>query len=653
MSSHHNDAAGSPSRGGYSYRSQLGSWSANSPIAAAAIAQDAEDEPESESSEDESDASTVRPTQHSMMGSYRRPSFVATGPRGAVLPGQNVFSGEVHLSKAERQRMRNEERSLLRDNSLIPPKHASSGKSEDNLGAKLSKKLSIAGLRKTRTNPDEEAAPVIHEEGPDEAPASEHTPLLGRNGEMVDNDLEGLNSKWEEAIQAGKIQTTWQREAKVLARYSRSLILTFILQYSLTMASIFTVGHIGKVELGAVSLATMTAQITGYAVYQGLSTSLDTLCAQAYGSGRKTLVGLQLQRMVYFLWLVSIPIGIIWVSGTYILQAIVPEKETARLAGQYLRIIFLGAPGYAAFECGKRFVQAQGLFSGTLYVLLFCAPLNAFLNWFMVWHLGWGFIGAPIAVAVTDNMLPLCLFLYVYFVDGRACWGGFSKKAFKNWGPMIRLALPGLVMVLAEFLAFEILTLAASWIGTTHLAAQSVVSTLTALTFQIPFPMSIAASTRIANLIGATLADAAKVAARVALIASVFVGVFNVILLSSLRNYIPQLFTNDKDVSDLVANILPICAAFQLFDALAANCNGILRGLGRQEIGGYVNLFAYYAIAMPISFGTGFGLGWGLQGLWLGPAVALFLVFIIEGWFIKRADWNAAVEDARMRNDDS
>lgn len=256
MSSHHNDAAGSPSRGGYSYRSQLGSWSANSPIAAAAIAQDAEDEPESESSEDESDASTVRPTQHSMMGSYRRPSFVATGPRGAVLPGQNVFSGEVHLSKAERQRMRNEERSLLRDNSLLPPKHASSRKSEDNLGAKLGKKLSIAGLRKTRTNPDEEAAPVIHEEAPDRLHASEHTPLLGRNGEMIDNDLEGLNSKWEEAIQAGKIQTTWQREAKVLARYSRSLILTFILQYSLTMASIFTVGHIGKVELGAVSLAT-------------------------------------------------------------------------------------------------------------------------------------------------------------------------------------------------------------------------------------------------------------------------------------------------------------------------------------------------------------------------------------------------------------
>lgn len=49
---------------------------------------------------------------------------------------------------------------------------------------------------------------------------------------------------------------------------------------------------------------------------------------------------------------------------------------------------------------------------------------------------------------------------------------------------MIRLALPGLVMVEAECLAFEILTLAASYFSTTHLAAQSVLSTLTCITFR-------------------------------------------------------------------------------------------------------------------------------------------------------------------------
>lgn len=89
------------------------------------------------------------------------------------------------------------------------------------------------------------------------------------------------------------------------------------------------------------------------------------------------------------------------------------------------------------------------------------------------------------------------------------------KHILTSTGPMVKLALPGLVMVEAEFLAFEILTLASSYFSTTHLAAQSILSTLTALTFQIPFPISVAASTRVANLIGAALPGAAKTSAKV------------------------------------------------------------------------------------------------------------------------------------------
>jgi MATE family multidrug resistance protein len=249
--------------------------------------------------------------------------------------------------------------------------------------------------------------------------------------------------------------------------------------------------------------------------------------------------------------------------------------------------------------------------------LLVCAPLNAFLNWFMVWHLRWGFIGAPIAVSVTETVMPICLFLYVKFIDGYQCWGGFDRRALSNWGPMIKLALPGLVMVLAEFLAFEILTLSSSWLGPTELAAQSVLGSITGLTFQIPFPMSVAASTRIANLIGATLAVPAKKAAAVAVAASVIVGVGNLLLLSLLRDQIPRLFTPDQEVRDMVSVLLPLCATFQVFDAVATNCNGILRGLGRQEVGGYIALFAYYIVGLPISFGLGFGAKLGLYGLWI------------------------------------
>ena len=258
--------------------------------------------------------------------------------------------------------------------------------------------LSIPGGDAKVRRRGEAAAPM----GPDgeASTATETTPLLG-DPELPyggQDDPENVDKKWEEAVREGKIQTTWQREAKVLARYSGPLVLTFLLQYSLTVASVFTVGHLGKVELAAVSLASMTANVTGYAIYQGLATSLDTLCAQAYGSGRKKLVGLQTQRMVYFLWTITVPIAAIWLCADMILMVIVPEQDVAKLAGLYLKVVLLGAPGYAAFEAGKRYVQAQGLFSASLYVLLICAPLNALMNWLFVW---------------------VCSTLKIWFLDGQ------------------------------------------------------------------------------------------------------------------------------------------------------------------------------------------------------------------------------------------
>lgn len=363
------------------------------------MAKDLEDEPdydpdhpidEEDATEDESD-SEVETLHHttrrdslgpSMVGSYRRPSFALAGSRATIATG--LQGSKRTQTKSDRREARREERSLLRDNNLIPPKHPQSGDGADTFGRKLSRHFSVPNLgipggdRKVVRSEDDAT---------EDAGLPETTPLLG-DPELPyggQDSPTNLDKQWEAAVLEGKIQTTWQRETKVLLRYSTPLVLTFLLQYSLTVASVFTVGHLGKVELGAVSLASMTANITGYAVYQGLATSLDTLCAQAYGSGRKKLVGLQTQRMVYFLWAITVPISIIWLCADMILMKIVPERDVAILAGQYLKIVLLGAPGYAFFESAKRYMQAQGLFSASLYVLLICAPLNAFLNWLFVW----------------------------------------------------------------------------------------------------------------------------------------------------------------------------------------------------------------------------------------------------------------------------
>ncbi|KAG5355857.1 putative transporter [Yarrowia sp. B02] len=485
---------------------------------------------------------------------------------------------------------------------------------------------------------------------------SNHDPEPPAYGTTADSDTTPLNPEenvWEDVPSQKRSQDV--RELKILWQYSLPLAVTFLLQYSLTVASIFSVGHLGKEELGAVSLACMTSNITGFALFQGLSTCLDTLCCQAYGAGNMRKVGIYFQQCVCMSILVFLPIAAIWMCSEPLLALIIPEGELAALAALYLQIVALGVPGYIVFECGKKYLQAQGIFMAGTYVLAICAPLNAFLNWLLVWdkHVGIGYAGAPVAVVITEWAMAILIIGYIAFVDGRQCWFGLSPRAaFSNWGPMLKLAIPGVIMVEAEFLAFEILTLASSYFGSAALAAQSVLSTVMALAYQIPFSVAIAASTRVAHFIGAAQPQSAKRAARIALYSTILISTFNCTTLFVFRRPIAGLFSSDVDVVNLVAFVLPLCAVGQFFDCISSVVAGVLRGQGRQKIGGYVNLFYYYAVATPLSLFFGFVCGWELMGLWAGIIVGIVGIAATEAYFVLTSDWNAIIEkNAAMHRD--
>ncbi|KAJ5580247.1 MATE transporter [Penicillium hispanicum] len=446
--------------------------------------------------------------------------------------------------------------------------------------------------------------------------------------------------------------TRWQIELRLLSANSVFLVLASLLHYSVAVTSIIVAGTLGPSELGAVSLANVTANVTGLVIFQGLATTLDTLCAQAYGSGNRPLVGLHVQRMSFLLACISIPIAALWYNASALLAIIVPDPTVAQLAGLYLRILILGAPGIALFETTKRYLQAQGHFAAILCTLGVATAANIFLSWLLVVKLGLGFIGVPLAVVATYNLLPTLLILYIFLLTGRECWPGWTPALFDNWMPMIYLALPGLCMIEAEFLAFEILTLASSYLSTKHLAAQTIMASLSGIFWQLPFPTSIVATTRIAELIGAGRVDAAKVSARTATAVSMGIGTLNGVVLSlpQMRRYILPLFTGDEEVIELVAGALPILAAMQFVDAMGANGNGVLRGLGRQRVGGWVSLACFYLFALPFSFFTAFHLGWQIRGLWAGVTIALSMVVVLEGWYLVTADWSACVADAGKRN---
>lgn len=95
---------------------------------------------------------------------------------------------------------------------------------------------------------------------------------------------------------------------------------------------------------------------------------------------------------------------------------------------------------------------------------------------------------------------------------------------------------------------------------------------------------------------------------------------------------------------------MPLVAVMQVFDGLAAGAHGLLRGVGKQSIGGPANLIAYYVISLPISLGLAFGSGWKLEGLWVGVTVGLIVVSSIEYVYLMYVNWDDAATEAALRN---
>lgn len=477
-----------------------------------------------------------------------------------------------------------------------------------------------------------------------------------------ESDDDAVANTFEAAVATKKIQsTTVGAELRSLVVSAFPLVMTFLLQNSLSTVSVFSVGHLGAKELAAVSMGSMTANISGYANIQGIATALDTLCPQAFGAKRYGMVGDYMQKCIALIFVMMTPVLIVWVFFGYRLTSLMlPDKETARLAANYLFYISPGIPAYILFECGKRFLQAQGVYHISTYVLLFAAPSNLVMNLVFVKYLG--YIGAPIAVAINYWLMFAGLFVSTAFFIGAdstpsgihplVCWEGLNvRKAFADWGRLVSLAIPGLIMLEAEFLAFEILTLMASYLGTIALAAQSVGSTVASLTYQVPFAIGIAASTRIANYLGAGLIEPAKKATQVALSTGMCVSLLNFLALFLFRSQIANLFTNDERVIVLVNNVMWLVALMQISDAMNANSAGCLRGQGQTKIGGIVNLLSYYVVGLPLSLYLSFYSPWkgSLHGLWTGATVALTIIGVVQTYFALFADYDKLCEDARSR----
>ncbi|KAL4260757.1 multi antimicrobial extrusion (MATE) family protein [Pleurotus pulmonarius] len=396
----------------------------------------------------------------------------------------------------------------------------------------------------------------------------------------------------------------------------------------------------------AITLGSMTASVSGFSIIQGFTSALDTMLPAAWTSSDPQLVGLWSQRMCVVMAATLVPILGIWLNAEGLLLFLKQDPEVARLAAVYLRWISFGLPAYA-FNCvSRRYFQSQGLFAVPTRIIFVVAPINALLNYALVWGpepIRLGYIGAPIASAISFNLVSLASIIYGVAYVPKTAWHPFSRRTFTSLGILVQLGLAGVGQTASEWWAWELVGLAASLLGPAVLATQSVLLVSASTTFQAPFALAVATSVRIGNLLGEEKARRAGIAANTAIVMGVGIAFVWSAMFLIFRKSWALLFNDDPEVVKLVASILPLVALFQVFDGTSAVTSGILRARGKQFTGALLNLSAYYVVGIPFGMWLTFSWNLGLYGLWIGLTVSLVYCSVFSTLIAVRTDWDREV----------
>jgi multidrug resistance protein, MATE family len=375
---------------------------------------------------------------------------------------------------------------------------------------------------------------------------------------------------------------------------------------------------------------------------------MEPLCCQAFGANQGTLISLTLHRTVIFLLVVSIPITFLWINSSHILNYFHQDPNITHLARTYLLFSLPDLVSYSFIHPTRIYLRAQGITYPLAFASLVGTVVQLPLNYVLVSHFGLGLVGVASASSVSNFIVWVVLFVYVWWAG--PTWTSPTRECLTGWGPLIRLATPSCVSVCLEWWFYEIMIIICGLLvdSKATVASMGVLIQITAFLYVFPSSLGFAVSTRVGNELGANQPDKARITALVSILLAGLIGLSAFIFTTSVKSIWSRMFTNDLDILHLTTIALPIIGLCELGNCLQTVACGVVRGIARPTTAATVNIGAFYIIGMPMAVGLVFGLGIGFAGLWLGLLLAQVSCAVLLLYVVGNINWEEEAKKAQM-----
>ncbi|KAB2023703.1 hypothetical protein ES319_D06G037200v1 [Gossypium barbadense] len=431
-----------------------------------------------------------------------------------------------------------------------------------------------------------------------------HQPLLT---EPSSNDEETI-LRDEDGVEGKDLRTRLWIETKKLWAIVGPSIISRVAGYSMNIITQAFAGHLGDVELAAISIANTVIVGFNFGLLLGMASALETLCGQAFGAKEYHMLGIYMQRSWIVLLLCCFLLLPFYVFATPVLKLLGQPDDVAEMSG-VVAIWMIPLHFSFAFQFPlQRFLQSQSKTAVLAYVSFVALGVNVLTSWVFVNVLDWGVIGASLALDISWWVGALGLYSYTVLGGCPLSWTGYSMEAFNGLWEFLKLSAASGVMLCLENWYYRILILMTGYLSNATLAvdALSVCMSINGWELMIPLAFLAATGVRVANELGAGNWEAAKFATKVSIVQSTIVGLFFCVIVLVLRDKVALIFTSSNDVLEEVDKLSYLLGVTILLNSVQPVLSGVAIGSGWQATVAYINLGCYYIIGLPL----GILMGW-------------------------------------------
>ncbi|KAL6983749.1 Protein DETOXIFICATION 31 [Sarracenia purpurea var. burkii] len=430
-------------------------------------------------------------------------------------------------------------------------------------------------------------------------------------------------------------------ESRKLWYLAGPAIFTSICQYMLGAVTKVFAGHVGNIELAAVSIEDTVIAGLSFGFLMGMGSALETLCGQAFGAGQIDMLGIYMQRSWIILNATGLILMLLYIFATPLLKLIGQDAEIAAAAGSFAVWMIPQLFAYAMNFPIAKFLQAQGKIMAMAVISVVALILHTFFSWLLMLRLGWGLPGAALVLNASWWFIVVAQVAYIFSGTCGQAWSGFSWKAFQNLWGFVQLSFASAVMLCLEIWYYVVLILFAGYLKNAQVSvdAFSICMNISGWAVMEALGFNAAVSVRVSNELGAAHPRTAKFSVVVTAVTAFLTGLFLSLLLIIFRNQYPTLFSDSAEVKALVYQLTPLLAISVVANNIQPALSGVAIGAGWQAIVAYVNIGCYYLFGIPVGLLVGYKLHLGVQGIWSGMLSGTILQTFGLIWLIYRTNW--------------